>query len=125
MTQKAFAELYKIPLSTLRKWEQGDSTPPAYVARLIFGTLPFSHENMSEIKVTDDETYYYDADNMIVSDAYGNIIKISEDMTDVNKHNLGIYLSELYEAFHEIQEKFNRDCKYDKIENIIWTKWDD
>ena len=30
MTQKEFASKYGIPISTLRKWEQGESSPAPY-----------------------------------------------------------------------------------------------
>ena len=40
LTQKAFAKMYGIPLSTLRKWEQGESSPAPYVVRLIARALP-------------------------------------------------------------------------------------
>ena len=35
MTQKEFASRYGIPISTLRKWEQGESSPAPYVAALL------------------------------------------------------------------------------------------
>ena len=40
MTQKEFASRYGIPISTLRKWEQGESSPAPYVAALLARTLP-------------------------------------------------------------------------------------
>ena len=35
LSQKAFAELYGIPISTLRNWEQGSNSPAPYVIGLI------------------------------------------------------------------------------------------
>lgn len=40
MTQKEFANMYGIPLSTLRKWEQGESSPAPYILNLLARTLP-------------------------------------------------------------------------------------
>jgi len=39
LSQRDFAAKYDIPLSTLRKWEQGNATPAQYVVRLIAATL--------------------------------------------------------------------------------------
>jgi hypothetical protein len=57
----------------------------------------------------------------MVSDMQGNKIMIQEDLDGVKEQNLALYLSDLFEEFYEIQEKFNRDCKYDKEEDILWT----
>lgn len=43
---------------------------------------------------------------------------IQEELSGVKEQNLSIYLQELFESFYEIQEKFNKDCKYDKEEDI-------
>ncbi len=48
MTQKAFAQMYGIPLSTLRKWEQGEASPAPYVLRLIAGTLPSTKDILQD-----------------------------------------------------------------------------
>ena len=32
-----------------------------------------------------------------------------------------ITTKDLFEEFYAIQEKFNRDCKYDKEEDILWS----
>ena len=34
--------------------------------------------------------------------------------------NLQLYLEDLFDDFYEIQEKFDRDCKYDQ-EDILWV----
>ena len=53
MTQKAFAEMYGIPLSTLRKWEQGEASPAPYVLRLIARTLPGTQTALQKIQGKD------------------------------------------------------------------------
>ena len=35
LTQKQFAEHFKIPLRTVQEWEQERRTPPEYVVKLI------------------------------------------------------------------------------------------
>ena len=76
---------------------------------------------MRKIRGADGGYYYYNKLKKYVTDSKGNNINIQENLDDVNDHNLGIYIQELFEAFYEIQEKFNRDCRFDKTENIIWS----
>ena len=35
LSQARFAEKYGIPKRTLEKWEQGETTPPAYLVKLL------------------------------------------------------------------------------------------
>lgn len=121
MTQKAFAELYGIPLSTLRKWEQREASPAPYVVSLLARTLPGFDLTYQKIEGKNGIFYYYDEKQKLVSDMLGNKIYIREDLTGVKKQNLSLYLEELFHDFYEIQERFNRDCKYDKQEDIIWN----
>lgn len=120
MTQKEFAASYGIPLSTLRKWEQGEASPAPYVTALLARTLPCLDRTMMRIE-SSEGVFYYDPNQKTVSDSLGNSIRVQEDLTEVKKENLPLYLQELFQDFYEIQEKFNRDCRYDKTENIIWT----
>ena len=60
MSQKAFAELYGIPLSTLRNWEQGINSPAPYVLGLISRTLPVLNSTLKEIQGKSGRSYYYD-----------------------------------------------------------------
>jgi hypothetical protein len=57
----------------------------------------------------------------MVSDGRGNCILIREDLEGVKEQNLALYLTDLFKGFYEIQDKFDRDCKYDKEEDILWT----
>ena len=122
MTQKAFADSYGIPISTLRKWEQGESSPPAYVIKLIAKTLPGTDTSLVQLKGDDGSVYYYDKRQRTVADAKGNISIIQEELEEIKKQNLSIYLQELFESFYEIQDKFNRDYRYDKEEDILWSR---
>lgn len=122
MTQKAFAEMYGIPLSTLRKWEQGEALPAPYVLRLIARTLPGTQTALQKIQGKDGVTFYYDANKQTVADTRGNIINIQEGLEGVKEQNLVLYLEELFESFYEIQEKFSRDCRFDKEDDILWSR---
>ncbi|MCR4805375.1 MAG: helix-turn-helix domain-containing protein [Clostridia bacterium] len=120
MTQKAFSALFNIPLSTLRKWEQGEASPPPYVADLIARAIPAMDASLRVIHGNDGNAYYYDGLKKQIMDEAGNRITVGEDLEGVNEHNLGIYAAQLFSDFHDIQERFNRDCRYDKQEAIIW-----
>lgn len=121
MTQKDFSNLYGIPLSTLRKWEQGESSPPPYVLNLLAKTLPSTKSSLWQIKGANGTVYYYDITKKTVADMRGNIIMIQEDLKEINQQNLALYLEELFEDFYRIQDKFNRDCRLDKEEDILWA----
>lgn len=118
MTQKEFAELYQIPLSTLRKWEQGTASPPDYVIRLIARSLPYRKPGLK--KIGDGErSYYYDPDARTLEDKVGHKIPVKSDLSKVKPQNLLVYVTELFDSYYDILEKFERDCRYDKKENII------
>lgn len=122
MTQKAFASMYGIPLSTLRKWEQGEASPPSYVLNLLARSLPSTNVTLVVIKGMNGNKYYYDKNKMTVSDTRGNTIIVQETLEGVKEQNLSLYLQDLFDGFYEIQEKFNRDCRFDKEEDILWTR---
>ena len=121
MTQKEFASRYGIPISTLRKWEQGESSPAPYVAALLARTLPDTESSLKRIKTRSGKTYYYNPVKKEVSDVKGNRITIQEDLEGVKEQNLALYLEDLFEGFYRLQDKFNRDCRYDKEEDILWS----
>ena len=120
LTQKAFAEMFGIPINTLRKWEQHEAAPPTYLVRLIAKSLPSPENALEKIEDSKGNVYYYDSTKMLVMDSSGNAIPIHEDLEGVKRKNLGLYLHDLFEAYYKIQEKFDRDCRFDKEENIIW-----
>ena len=122
MTQKAFSEKFGIPISTLRKWEQRETSPAPYVAELIARTLPGTDPALRKITGKNGKFYYYDRYRKSVSDMQGNEIFIREDLEGVKEQNLALYPKDLFEDFYEIREKFNRDCKYDKEEDILWSE---
>lgn len=121
MTQKLFAETYGIPVSTLRKWEQKEASPAPYVVNLLARALPETDREFQKIAGKDGTFYYYDEKRKLISDMRGNKIYIEEDLHGVKKHNLVLYLEDLFRDFYAIQAKFNRDCRYDKEEDILWN----
>ena len=65
--------------------------------------------------------YYYDETRKLISDMRGNKIYIEDDLSGVKEQNLVLYLEDLFRDFYAIQERFNRDCRYDKEEDILWS----
>lgn len=118
-TQKEFAKSFGIPIGTLRRWEYGESTPAQYVVKLIAEKLPMRNDSMKKIE-SKDGVYYYDKDTKTIVDIKGTRISINEDIEGVKEQNLIIYANALFDAYYEAIEKFDRDCKMDKQEDILW-----
>ncbi len=122
LTQKAFADLYDIPLSTLRKWEQGEASPAEYVLNLIARTLPSTNLSLRRIESADGQVFYYDEVKKTIADSCGNTVHIQVELAGVKEQNLALYIQELFEEFESIRERFYRDCEFDKKEDIIWRR---
>lgn len=121
MTQKQFAEWFHIPISTLRKWEQGEARPADYIVELIARTIPAADNSLEKIEGIGETIFYYDRDRNMVYDQKGNGIRIQESLEGVKRENLKLYMRDLFQDLYEIQEKFNQDCRYDKEEDILWS----
>ena len=65
--------------------------------------------------------YYYNREAGYLIDSIGTKIKIGEDLDGVKEKNLSLYVADLFESYYEIVDKFNRDCRLDKTEDIIWS----
>ena len=74
LSQREFSSMYSIPLSTLRKWEQGESSPAPYVLTLLARTLPDTNSSLKEIRTKDGRVFYCDFNQKMVSDVYGRKI---------------------------------------------------
>lgn len=122
LSQAKFAETFNIPVSTLRKWEQGDSSPSGYVIDLIARAIPSLNSSLEEISGRNNAIYYYDRNKKQLIDNKGNAIMVKEDLEGVKRQNLRLYVSDLFESFYEIQSKFERDCYYDKKDDIVWIE---
>ena len=120
MSQKQFADVFEIPLSTLRKWEQGESNPPTYIYKMISKLINIDNPNLVLIK-GNNRDYYYDQIGSFVYDNLSNCIKIKQDLSKIKKDNLPIYLDRLFDDFYIIQNSFDEDCIYDLKEDIIWS----
>lgn len=70
LTQKEFANMYGIPLSTLRKWEQGESSPAPYVLNLLARTLPSIQDTLWKINGSNGIIYYYDKNKSCLSSTF-------------------------------------------------------
>lgn len=121
LSQKEFAEKYGIPVSTLRKWEQGETTPAPYVVSMLAKQIKGSNERLQKIEHKDGSVFYYDFISSTLTDIYGNSIVVKEELAGVKSQNLPLYVKDLFEAFYEIQNKFNQDIVLDKKEDIIWS----
>lgn len=119
-TQKEFAALYHIPLSTLKKWEQGSASPPDYVIELIARSLPIKDRTLKRIGSGKD-VFYIDTAGNIIEDRFGSQIPVKADLSKVKPQNLLLYIKELFASYYEIRERFERDCKYDEEEDILWS----
>ena len=121
LSQKAFAEQFRIPVSTLRKWEQGESSPPSYVLRLLASVIPADREGLEEIPYRDETSFFFDRARGVVMDRLGNTIPVKDNMEEVNRSNLGLYLHNLFADYYSIQSRFEKECYYDRIEKIRWV----
>lgn len=121
LTQKAFAKMYGIPVSTLRKWEQGESRPAPYIMSMLSMLLP-TPENYSEIiQSQNGDRYYYNKSSNSITDSLGNTIRIKTSLEGVKRENLPLYVKDMFDSYYDIREKFEKDCEYDKNEDIIWS----
>ena len=121
LTQKEFAKVFGIPISTLRKWEQGENSPAGYVVRMMARLLPTESPTNIQYIDNDGRKYYYNKNAGVLIDSIGNVISINEDLDGVKSENLPLYIKDLFDEFYDIQEKFNSDCRFDKQEDIIWS----
>lgn len=121
LSQRSFSKMFNIPISTLQKWEQGESSPTPYIIKLIANQLPIDNDNMCKIEDNNGKIYYYNRDAGYLIDSIGTKIKIGEDLDGVKEKNLSLYVADLFESYYEIVDKFNRDCRLDKTEDIIWS----
>lgn len=120
LSQKEFADMFHIPVSTLRKWEQNQSTPPSYVLNFIRNSFPQTNKDYEEYLGSEKKKFYLDRNNNKVGDSLGNWISFHEDISDVIKENIGIYIETLFNKYYEIVKSFDNELKCDKIHKINW-----
>ena len=78
LSQQQFANQFGIPVSTLRKWEQGESRPPEYVINLLAKALPACQAGMRKIITESGVVFYYNSNRKTISDGVGNEVRIAE-----------------------------------------------
>lgn len=121
LTQREFAAKFDIPIGTLRRWEYGESKPAPYIIKLIALQLPVDPQKMEQIKDEEGNLFFYNKEAGYLMDMQGTRIHIKDELEEVKKQNLILYIKDLFEAYYEILDKFDRDCRLDKTENIIWS----
>lgn len=121
LTQKAFAARYGVPVGTLRRWEQGESRPAPYVLGMLSKLIPSPEKYSEIIKDTNGDEYFYDKNTGSITDMCGNTIQIGTSLEGVKRENLPLYVKDMFDSFYEIRAKFEKDCEYDKNEDIIWS----
>ena len=121
LTQREFAAKFDIPIGTLRRWEYGESKPAPYIIKLIALQLPVDQGKMEQIKDEEGNLFFYNKEAGYLMDMQGTRINIKDELEEVKKQNLILYIKDLFEAYYEILDKFDRDCKLDKTEDIIWS----
>lgn len=120
LSQKQFADLFHIPVSTLRKWEQNVVSPPSYLINLIKATLPQTSDEYEVYVGGNGDKYYLDRENKRVSDSLGNWIKYHEDIDGVIEDNIGIYIETLFNKYYEAIKDFDDELIFDKKHKIRW-----
>lgn len=120
LSQSKFADMFQIPVSTLRKWEQNESRPPKYIINLIKKVLPCDNKNYKAYLGSDGKYYYLDEENKRVADSLGNWIQFQEDISGVIEDNIIVYIETLFNKYYESVKEFNNELKVDKIQKIKW-----
>ena len=121
LSQTLFAKKYEIPVSALRKWEQGESKPAPYIIKMLSEIIPTNDKYTMTIKGKNGVSYYYDEYSGVISDSVGNTLKVKCKLKEVKKENLPLYVQDLFESYYDAVNRFERDCVLDKKSNIIWS----
>lgn len=122
LSQAAFAKQYGIPVSTLRKWEQGETNIAPYVLNLIAETILSTRNDLIKIQSEDGKVYYYDESKSLLLDGLGNSINIKIDCGKISQNNLAIYVADLFNSIYDAKTNFVRDLEVDDKFKIDWMK---
>lgn len=107
LSQQKFADLYNVPVSTLRKWEQKESKPSRYFVDMLKNNEKDNH--LITLK-NDNKTYMFDSKKKIVYNNSGTGIMVNYDITTINKNNLFIILDQLFEDYTMMIGRFATMC---------------
>ena len=122
LSQAAFAKQYGIPVSTLRKWEQGETNIAPYVLKLIAATVLPADDGLIKIASKDGKTYYYDENKSLLLDGSGNSVKIELECDKINPNNLAMYVADLFSSIEDAKANFVSDLEIDKKFKINWVR---
>ena len=122
LSQAAFAKRYGIPVSTLRKWEQGETNIAPYVLQLITETVLPVNDDLIKIESQNGKTYYYDENKRLLLDGFGNSIKIELELDKISSNNLAMYVEDLFNSINDAKANFVRDLEIDSKFKINWVK---
>ena len=89
--------------------------------KLIALQLPVDQRKMEQIKDEEGNIFFYNKEAGYLMDMQGTRINIKDELEEVKQQNLILYIKDLFEAYYEILDKFDRDCRLDKAEDIIWS----
>lgn len=67
------------------------------------------------------DKYYYDEENLTVTDKEGNCIKLYESLDGISSGNLQLYLDDLFHKLYKMQNEFKITCIVDKENKIDWS----
>lgn len=120
-SQREFASTYNIPLSTLKKWEQGESKPAPYVLSLLTNAADVEK---TLIEISDVEhTYYYDETTKTVYNKKGDSIKLNYDLLPIKKkENLLMILGSLFDDYEKVRMNFIKDIEFYRNEVNVWKR---
>lgn len=67
------------------------------------------------------DKYYYDRENMTVSDKEGNVIKLYENLDDMSEDDIVWYLDGFFHEFYKLSNELKINCQAGKRNrNIKW-----
>ena len=124
LSQREFAERFQIPISTLRKWEQGESRPSDYLINLFLLALPELNKNNKKIG-NEKHCYFINEETKIIYDCFGNSIHYNVDLSDISENNLLIYLKQIFSELYDSQRRLNLYLKKDLEYKIEWEDVND
>ena len=121
LSQRAFADKYKIPLSTLQHWERDYTQPPKYYLNLLESSVGINSD-VSYFKGKHGETYIYSSINKSVTNTCGDMIHVDDVFERIKSENAALYLSELFDSIEHAKKMFMKDCEEDVRSDIIWME---
>lgn len=123
LTQKEFSNKYDIPIRTLQRWEQNQSSPANYILKLLEKDICNDKDEI--IKIPGDKIdYIYNVTRRQLINSKGIVINIEiKNIKKIKLNNLSIYCDVLFEKYNKGIKSFLEDCKYDETTDILWERF--